>query len=126
MGQITISRLDSRISKLSKREQLVVLEIAGDAIDSASIFVDYIGEAYGFSKSSVWYVLNRLKEKGVIDFASKEEQGKALTLTRGGLQDFKALEKQGVKLDIFAPNDPVDWPTDPEYMIGRNIALTAF
>ena len=79
-------------SRLIQREQLLVLEIGRDAIDSASAFVEYINGEYGFSKSSIWYNLNRLKEKGIIDFASKEYVGKPLVLTLDGLAELQALE----------------------------------
>jgi DNA-binding PadR family transcriptional regulator len=112
MDQLTITT--TKVSKLTKREQLVVLEIADDTIDSASSFVSYISESYGFSKSSVWYNLNRLKEKKVLDFATKDEPGKTLTLTKQGVHELRMLEKSGVKLDemeIEAPNDPTIPPT---------------
>ena len=62
--------IDDKVSKFTEREQLVLLEIGSDVIDTASSFVNYISEAYGFSKSSVWYVLKKLKDKDVIDFAT--------------------------------------------------------
>jgi hypothetical protein len=92
------ARVD-RLPRLTRREQLVVLEIGGDVIDSASAFVAYMSEIYGFSKSSVWYNLNRLKEKGVVDFATKEEPGKSLILTNAGEKRLSALAKAGIKLD---------------------------
>ncbi len=70
---------------LSKRESLLVLEIDKDKIDSASMFVDYISQSYGFSKSTVWHNLVMLKAKGIADFASKMEAGKPLSLTNKGL-----------------------------------------
>ncbi|MEM0149840.1 MAG: hypothetical protein QXW10_03020 [Candidatus Micrarchaeaceae archaeon] len=79
-------------SRLIQREQLLVLEIGRDAIDSASAFVEYISSEYGFSKSSVWYNLNRLKDKGIADFASKEDVGKPLMLTPDGLVELQVLE----------------------------------
>ena len=112
MGQIAITT-SLKITKLTKREQLLVLEIGGDAIDSASAFVSYISESYGFSKSSVWYNLNRLKEKKVLDFATKEEPGKVLELTKQGSQELRAMSKAGVRLDELdiSPNDqPVREP----------------
>jgi DNA-binding PadR family transcriptional regulator len=78
--------------KLGRREQLLLLEIDKDHIDTASSFVDYIREGYGFSKSSIWYCLNRLKEFGLIEFATKEEIGKPLKLTRNGLAQLAKLE----------------------------------
>jgi DNA-binding PadR family transcriptional regulator len=70
----------------------MLLEIGSDVIDTASSFVNYMSEAYGFSKSSVWYVLNRLKEKGVVDFASKDEIGKGMALTKAGLDRLRTIE----------------------------------
>ncbi len=101
MGQITVTRVIEKISRLSKREQLIVLEIGRDAIDSASAFVTYMSESYGFSKSSVWYNLKRMKEKKVLDFASKDEQGKALVLTKSGVHELASLGRAGVKLASF-------------------------
>ena len=90
---MVVSRDDTKFSKLTLREQLVIIEIGFDKIDSASSFVEYISESYGFSKSSVWYNLNRLKEKGLLDFATREEIGKALRLTAAGTSGFLMLEK---------------------------------
>jgi DNA-binding PadR family transcriptional regulator len=74
------------------REQLIMLEIGSDRIDTASSFVDYVNEEYGFSKSSVWYNLNQLKEHGLAEFANKEEIGKPLCLTRIGKSQLGSLE----------------------------------
>ncbi len=118
MGQISITTRVQGLSKralgtaadklprLTRREQLVVLEIGGDVIDSASAFVAYMSEIYGFSKSSVWYNLNRLKEKGVVDFATKEEPGKSLILTGAGEKRLSALARAGVKLDDLEEHAP--------------------
>ncbi len=76
--------IEKSLLRLTEREQLVILEIGTDIIDSASSFVGYISDAYGLSKSSVWYLLNRLKEKSILDFASKDEPGKPLKLTALG------------------------------------------
>ncbi len=76
--------LDTGEIRLLQREELILLEIGNDRIDSASAFVDYMHESYGFSKSSVWYNLNRLKEKGILDFASRDSPGKSLELTGMG------------------------------------------
>lgn len=121
MDQITIERVELR-RKLSKREQLVILEIGGDQIDSASGFVNYMSEAYGFSKSSVWYILNRLKEKHIVDFASKDEPGKRLELTDGGSMELRSLSRMGVKIDTFVPNNPRGNDFGTGYIIGK-IAL---
>ena len=86
--------------RLSRREQLMLLEIGEDSIDTASGFVDYVREAYGFSKSSIWYCLNRLKEFGLVEFANREELGKPLRLTKQGLGELTRLD--GVKNEIIA------------------------
>jgi DNA-binding PadR family transcriptional regulator len=70
----------------------MLIEIGRDVIDTASSFVNYISEEYGFSKSSVWYVLNKLKAKGVIDFASRDEIGKGMSLTVLGLDHLGRME----------------------------------
>ena len=85
-------------SRLIRREQLILLEIGRDEIDSASAFVEYLGSEYGFSKSSVWYNLNKLKEKGLLDFASKESVGKPLMLTPVGLAELGRLEPSRNKI----------------------------
>ncbi len=85
MAQITSVEL--KVLKLNRREQLIMFEIGKDAIDTASCFVDYMQENYGFSKSSVWYCLNRLKECGMAEFANRIEQGKPLCLTKHGLSE---------------------------------------
>ncbi len=79
---------------LSKRESLLVLEIDRDKIDSASMFVDYISQSYGFSKSTVWHNLVMLKAKGIVDFASKAEAGKPLSLTDKGLAVLSRLARE--------------------------------
>ncbi|MCL4371800.1 hypothetical protein M1373_00565 [Candidatus Marsarchaeota archaeon] len=79
--------VDSRYEnyeRLTQREQLIIVEIGADKIDSASSFVIYMSEAYGISKSSVWYALNRLKERRLVDFASKDDPGRQLALTEQG------------------------------------------
>jgi DNA-binding PadR family transcriptional regulator len=96
---MSITRVEGM--RLGKREQLLVLEIGGDSIDSASAFVDYIATCYGYSKSSVWYNLNRLKELKLVDFATKDEQGKSLTLTRDGMRELQNLERVGVRIAEF-------------------------
>ncbi len=91
MAQLTTS-VEFKNLKLTRREQLILVEIGRDRIDTASSFVDYIEENYGLSKSSVWYCLKRLKELEVLGFASKEEQGKPLALTRQGLGELSRIE----------------------------------
>lgn len=87
-----IYRVEFSKLKLSRREQLIMLEIDRDRIDTASSFVDYINEEYGFSKSSIWYCLNRLKESKLLEFANKTEHGKPLCLTKYGLDQLRGME----------------------------------
>ena len=94
VAQTIYSRALAKEAALSIREQLLVLEIDRDAIDSASSFVDYISDEYGISKSSVWYNLNCLKEKGVITFADRQHQGVPLMLTRKGVEQLTAVAMQ--------------------------------
>ena len=95
MGRMVVeTRVYSKAVALTEREQLLMLEIGTDSIDSASSFVNYISEMYGFSKSSVWYTLNKLKERGLADFASKEEPGKGLSLTQSGMAEMRGMERQ--------------------------------
>ena len=92
MARMVYYSVSAERSRLIQREQLILLEIGRDEIDSASAFVEYLGSEYGFSKSSIWYNLNRLKEKGLLDFASKESVGKPLILTQAGLSELGRLE----------------------------------
>ncbi len=94
-----VARVIAKSVPLTKRERLVMIEIGRDRIDTASAFVSYMSESYGFSKSSVWYNLKRLKDKDVLDFATKEEQGKPLTLTGRGLSLLRDFGRdEGAKL----------------------------
>lgn len=90
MAQIYTS-LESRIFRLGRREQLIMLEIGKDRIDTASSFVDYMNENYGFSKSSTWYCLNRLKDLGIAEFANRMEH-RPLVLTRTGISELGKFE----------------------------------
>jgi hypothetical protein len=98
---LVYTRLESKKLKLSRREQLLLVEIGRDRIDTASCFVDYIKESYGISKSSVWYCLNRLKEYGIAQFANKIDQGRPLCLTKQGLSLLEIFES--------SKNEIVEW-----------------
>ena len=105
MAQQFASRDACKI-RLIRREQLILAEVGVDRIDSASSFVDYLCESYGFSKSSVWYNLKSLKKKGVLDFATKDEQGKPLALTEEGLAHFAALgNEKNVLMEAFSSKE---------------------
>jgi hypothetical protein len=111
----------AKVELLSQREQLIILEVDRDVIDSASSFVDYISDEYGISKSSVWYNLNCLKEKGVIDFADKQHQGKPLMLTRNGAGQLDALaRRRSAVLEAFSGRTGVGYAAEvPQGMIYR-------
>ncbi|MGC8478780.1 MAG: hypothetical protein ACP5NE_02540 [Candidatus Micrarchaeia archaeon] len=91
MAQMVITRELKKGSSLSERERVVLAEIGKDEIISASSFVDYVSEQYAMPKSTAWYVLRKLKDKGMLDFASKEEVGKPLQLTRKGLRELACI-----------------------------------
>lgn len=86
--------LDTREIRLLRRELLILLEIGKDRIDSASSFVDYMHGEYGFSKSSLWYNLNRLKEKGFLDFATRDNPGRVLKLSERGVGTLPVAEHE--------------------------------
>jgi len=71
--------------KLSEKESIIIMEIGYDQIRSASAFVEYIFEEYGFSRSTVWYNLKKLKKKGILSFSERGEDQKPLELTRTGI-----------------------------------------
>jgi DNA-binding MarR family transcriptional regulator len=83
--------------KLGGKEQIIIMEIGYEHIDSASAFVDYIYEEYGFSKSTVWYNLKKLKKKGVVSFAEKGESQKPLELTKEGIVLMRGLALRSAK-----------------------------
>lgn len=91
------TRLDSGVM-LTRREQLVMIEIGIDSISSASSFVEYMEESYRISRSSVWYTLKRLKERNLIDFASRDELGKSLGLTRQGRECLQVVERSKTEI----------------------------
>jgi DNA-binding PadR family transcriptional regulator len=80
---------------------LLIAEIGRDMIDAASKLVDYMHDVYGLSKSSTWYCLKRLKEKKLVEFASKDEVGKPLYLTKEGIAELSNIEKQNIKNKII-------------------------
>ena len=113
MAQTIYSGAQAKVVALGKREQLLVLEIEHDVIDSASSFVDYISDEYGISKSSVWYNLNCLKEKGLVDFADKLHQGEPLMLTKKGAEQLTALAtRKSEILEAFSGRTGVGYATE--------------
>ncbi len=69
----------------SDKKMLIITEIGYDEIATATSFVEYIYEKYGFSRSSVWYNLKNMKEDGLLEFAEKDDKGKPLSLTKNGV-----------------------------------------
>ncbi|MDE1866052.1 MAG: hypothetical protein KGH94_05455 [Candidatus Micrarchaeota archaeon] len=113
MAQTIYSRAIAKEVSLSRREQLLVLEIDHDTIDSASAFVDYISDEYGISKSSVWYNLNCLKEKGIVSFADKQHPGEPLMLSRKGFEQLAALAgRRTAVLEAFSGRTGVGYATE--------------
>jgi hypothetical protein len=113
MAQTMYRGAQAKVDVLSQREQLIILEVDRDVIDSASSFVDYISDEYGISKSSVWYNLNCLKDKGVIDFADKLHQGKPLMLTKNGTGQLGALaHRRSAILEAFSGRTGVGYAAE--------------
>lgn len=92
MDRIQYYSVDFRA--LTDRDLFILSEIGRDRIDSASSFVEYMSETYGFSKSSVWYNLNKLKGRRLLDFATKDSKGKQLSLTKRGLESLSRLPEK--------------------------------
>ena len=113
MAQTIYSRAIAKEVALGKREQLLVLEIDRDVIDSASSFVDYISDEYGISKSSVWYNLNCLKEKGVVSFADRLHPGEPLMLSRKGVEQLVGLQgRRSSIIEAFSGRTGVGYATE--------------
>jgi DNA-binding PadR family transcriptional regulator len=81
-------------------EQLIIIEIGHDSIDTANAFVEYLHEIYSLSRSSVWYNLKKLKASGVLNFADRESRGKiGLSLTRKGTEVLRSAEPNRALLE---------------------------
>ena len=82
----------------TRKEQIIIAEIGFDHITTATSFVEYVFEKYGFSRSCVWYNLKKLKKKGVVDFSEKceAEAYKPLYLTKEGVSTLRAILSQNV------------------------------
>lgn len=106
-------RIDSSSKGLLEKEELTIMEIGLDEIDSASSFVSYISEEYKLPKSSVWYNLKKLKELGLLDFANKDEKGKKLSLTKSGVYMYHHIKDE--KTDIMAKFYNKIMKADDEY-----------
>ncbi len=108
MAQMVVLRESEKSAKLSERERLLLLEVGRDEIYSASIFVEYFSDAYSMAKSTVWYNLHKLKSKEMLDFASKEEIGKPMKLTRKGLCELMKMRSSPEQNLAVARNVPSD------------------
>jgi len=89
----------------TRKEQIILAEIGFDEISTATSFVEYLFEKYGFSRSCIWYNLKKLKHKGVLDFAEKceSEVNKPLFLTKEGVGTLRAILSRGVAAQGVAP-----------------------
>ncbi len=83
------------------KNNVLLLEIGFDHITTATSFVAYVSDKYGFSRSSVWYNLKKLKSKGVIDFAEKGEEARALTLTKKGELQLRSTVSKGANFQGY-------------------------
>ncbi len=78
------------------KKVLILTEIGYDQIATATSFVEYLYEKYGFSRSSVWYNLKALKGTGVLDFAEKGGENKPLSLTKNGVALLRSVQMRRV------------------------------
>ena len=97
MNQIVDKREHNR-KIFNKCEQLIILEIGFDLIPSASSFTEYVSNIYGFSKSTAWYNLKNLKNKKILDFATKINPTQILALTKKGIRYLGPIKKQKISL----------------------------
>jgi predicted transcriptional regulator len=72
-------------AQIGNKAVLIISEIGYSQITTATSFVEYIYDKYGFSKSCVWYNLKKLKQVGLLDFTEKDDKGKPLELTKNGI-----------------------------------------
>ncbi len=95
-------------SLLTLKEQLIMIEIGSDSIGSASSFVQYMSDSYSISRSSVWYLLKRLKDKKILHFATREEPGISLELTKEGIERLHLVEKSKSEIMNYFARDSAE------------------
>jgi len=72
--------------RLNKKEKLILKEMCNNNGNHCiTKFVSFISEKYGFSRTSVWYNLRKMKNSGLIVFGSSEEKGIKARITMLGL-----------------------------------------
>ena len=72
-------------ARVSLKEEAVLRAIGLSQVPTATEFVKYFSLEYEVSESGTWYTLKKLKERGLLDFMEKGEEGKPLALTQHGL-----------------------------------------
>ncbi|MDE1825350.1 MAG: hypothetical protein KGH61_01740 [Candidatus Micrarchaeota archaeon] len=89
----------------TRKEQIIIAEIGFDEISTATSFVEYVYDKYGFSRSCIWYNLKKLKKRGVVDFAEKceSEANKPLYLTKEGVGTLRSVLVQNAASVRVAP-----------------------
>lgn len=70
--------------RLNKKEKLILKEISKNN-GNATKFVSFISKKYGFSKTSVWYNLRKMKDSGLIVFGNSKKRGIKTRITFLGL-----------------------------------------
>ncbi|MDE1855700.1 MAG: hypothetical protein KGH49_00465 [Candidatus Micrarchaeota archaeon] len=87
-----------------RKEQIIIAEIGFEEIATATSFVEYVYEKYGFSRSCIWYNLKKLKHRGVLDFAEKSESEvyKPLYLTDVGVGTLRAMLSHSAAAPVAA------------------------
>jgi len=70
---------------LNKKQKFLLLEAYKlDRKTTVTRFVNYVCKQHGFSKTTTWYNLKKLKSLGLVDFGTFFSRGSALTLTEFG------------------------------------------
>ncbi|MEM3791292.1 MAG: hypothetical protein QXL16_01005 [Candidatus Micrarchaeaceae archaeon] len=74
-----------RFFEIREKDMWVIAEIGLTEIPSATEFVSYFSYKYNISESGCWYILKKLKKKGIIEFTEKGERYVPLKLTKDGI-----------------------------------------
>jgi hypothetical protein len=96
VGANTKNRALSTARFLNVKGRVILTEIGYDQIITATSFVEYIYQKYGYSKSCVWYNLKKLKKVNVVDFSEKvDNMPKPLSLTKSGVNTLRHIYNVG-------------------------------
>lgn len=78
---VCVNRIrDFATHRLNDKEKIILEEAAKNSTNVTKL-VCIISKNYGFSKTSIWYNLKKLKEDGLIEFGDSEKKGIDVKLT---------------------------------------------